>query len=214
MSKQDRQGVRKASDIEQKYGLGQFMYSQNRRNQDLSKGISNLGDSLSAMADEMAAFAKGIFDMVYPVGSIYISVNATNPQTLFGGSWTQLENRFLLGAGSDYSNGATGGADSVSYTPEGTNTGTAITKAQMPSHSHDTTVKIKIASASNTGSGSTYQVYPGKEDGTIYNTSNPVTVSSGETGSGKTHTHTFTGTKATIKTMPPYLVVYMWKRTA
>ena len=47
MSKQDRQGVRKASDIEQKYGLGQFMYDQNKKNQDLSKGISNLGDSFS-----------------------------------------------------------------------------------------------------------------------------------------------------------------------
>ena len=33
-------------------------------------------------------------------------------------------------------------------------------------------------------------------------------------GSGQGHTHEFSGTKATIKTMPPYLTVYVWKRTA
>lgn len=46
----------------------------------------------------------------YPVGAIYMSVNSTSPASIFGGSWTQLQNRFLLGAGSSYSNGATGGS--------------------------------------------------------------------------------------------------------
>ena len=30
---------------------------------------------------------KTIFDMVYPIGSIYMSVNSTNPKTIFGGEW-------------------------------------------------------------------------------------------------------------------------------
>lgn len=36
-----------------------------------------------------------LFDLVYPVGSVYMSTNSTSPQTLFGGSWTKIEGRFL-----------------------------------------------------------------------------------------------------------------------
>lgn len=54
------------------------------------------------------------FDDIYPVGSIYISTNSTNPSTLFGGTWVQIEDRFLLAAGSNYNAGSTGGsADAV-----------------------------------------------------------------------------------------------------
>ena len=42
---------------------------------------------------------KTLLDMVYPVGSIYLSVNAADPQTLFGGTWARLEDVFLLAAG-------------------------------------------------------------------------------------------------------------------
>lgn len=42
----------------------------------------------------------------YPVGSIYMSVNSTNPGELFGGTWEQIQGRFLLGQGSGYSAGA------------------------------------------------------------------------------------------------------------
>ena len=51
---------------------------------------------------------------VYPIGSIYMSVNPTDPSTLFGGSWEQIQDRFLLASGSSYGAGTTGGsADSV-----------------------------------------------------------------------------------------------------
>ena len=55
-------------------------------------------------------------DKVYPVGSIFISVNSTNPSTLFGGTWEQIQNRFLLACGSSYSNGSTGGSTNHSHT--------------------------------------------------------------------------------------------------
>ena len=65
---------------------------------------------------------------MYPVGSIYLSVNSTNPATLFGGTWVQLKDRFLLGAGSSYTNGSTGGAATVT-----------LQSSQIPAHNHKAT---------------------------------------------------------------------------
>lgn len=62
----------------------------------------------------------------YPVGSIYMSVNSTSPATLFGGSWTQIQDRFLISAGSTYKAGSTGGEAEH-----------ALTVSEMPSHSHN-----------------------------------------------------------------------------
>ena len=42
---------------------------------------------------------SSIVDAIYPVGSIYMSVNSANPATLFGGTWAQITGRFLLGTG-------------------------------------------------------------------------------------------------------------------
>lgn len=56
-----------------------------------------------------------IRDLIYPVGSIYLSVNNVNPSTLFGGTWEKIEDRVLLGSGTKYTLGNTGGnADNVS----------------------------------------------------------------------------------------------------
>ena len=72
-----------------------------------------------------AAGQKTVVDLMYPVGSVYISVNETNPSTLFGGTWERLKDRFLLASGGAYQNGATGG--------EATHT---LTVDEMPSHTH------------------------------------------------------------------------------
>ena len=47
---------------------------------------------------------------IYPVGSVYQSTGATSPASLFGGSWEQIQNMFLLGSGSR-GVGATGGEE-------------------------------------------------------------------------------------------------------
>lgn len=70
--------------------------------------------------------SDGIIDLIYPVGSIYMSVNSANPSTLFQGTtWEEVQGRFLLGHSSTYKAGATGG--------EATHT---LTTAEIPSHVH------------------------------------------------------------------------------
>lgn len=76
---------------------------------------------------ELEIHGKTIVNLIYPVGSIYLSVNATSPATLFGGSWTQLKDRFLLGAGSTYTAAATGGSSTHT-----------LSASEMPKHAHDT----------------------------------------------------------------------------
>lgn len=62
-----------------------------------------------------------ILQAVYPVGSIYITTSSVSPSVLFGfGTWEQIEDVFLLGAGSTYTAGGTGGEANVTLTQEQT----------------------------------------------------------------------------------------------
>ena len=56
---------------------------------------------------------KPLVDYIYPIGAVYISVTAVNPAVLFGGTWEQIEDTFLLSAGSTYTGGNTGGSATV-----------------------------------------------------------------------------------------------------
>lgn len=153
-----------------------------------------------------------LVDSIYPVGSIYMSVDSTSPGTLFGGTWSQLQNRFLLGAGSSYTAGNTGGASTVT-----------LTTSQIPSHTHTFT-----GSSATTSSDSHTHTVPntkGNNSGSATRAETWADASaSGRTltTSSDAHTHTVTAKGTNSSTggggshtnMPPYLVVYMWKRTA
>ena len=69
---------------------------------------------------------SGVLNLIYPVGSIYLSVNNVNPGSLFGGTWEQIKDRFLLASGDNYEAGVTGGE----VTHE-------LTVDEMPSHNHN-----------------------------------------------------------------------------
>lgn len=116
---------------------------------------------------------------VHPVGSIYISAEPTSPASLFGGTWEQLKDRFLLGAGSSYTAGKTGGAATVT-----------LTTSQIPEHNH--TVYSRSV---YTGSGNHIALCNESNSTGSYVT--------GSRGGGEAHNN-----------MPPYLVVYMWKRVS
>lgn len=68
---------------------------------------------------------KSLLDYLHPVGSIYQSTDATSPADLFGGTWEQVKDVFLLAAGDSHTAGSTGG--------EETHT---LTKAELPDHNH------------------------------------------------------------------------------
>jgi len=131
---------------------------------------------------------KTITDIIYPVGSIYLSVNSTDPSTIFGGTWEQIEDKFLLSAGTTYTAGATGG--------EATHT---LTTNEMPSHSHNVTWQDNCPPWVQAGGYG--QVTPTSTGNA--NKINLGGLSIGGTGGGQAHNN-----------MPPYLVVYVWKRTA
>lgn len=132
---------------------------------------------------ELAVNGKSILDMTYPVGSIYMSVNNTSPQTLFGGTWEQLKDRFLLGAGNAYAAGNTGG--------EATH---KLTVSEMPSHDHG--IKMNVSGYEG---GIAYTSHFGQGDPQQWDNYQGLI---GSTGGNNAHNN-----------MPPYLAVYMWKRT-
>lgn len=82
-----------------------------------------------------------IFDRAHPVGSYYWSSDSTNPSQLFGGTWEQVTDTFILAAGTTYPAGSSGG--------EATHT---LTSAEMPAHRHALDVRY------NDGSGSAYVI--------------------------------------------------------
>ena len=116
-----------------------------------------------------------------------------------------LEARFPIGydGGTSYALAATGGATADTPTLSGTNAGTALTEAQIPSHTHDTWGS-GWPTGTWTGGTGTSQSSVTQASGSLVSTSTLRTLA---TGSGSTHTHTWTGTSTAVDTVPPYLVV-------
>ncbi len=167
----------------------------------------------------LSALEAKVPDEIYPVGSIYIGVNNTNPGTLFGGTWVSFgTGRTLVGIDTSQTEfntiEKTGGNKTKSYTPAGTVGNTTLTVDQIPSHSHTASNNInkQFSTFNNdnvdTGSGVGFTTV------NRYYYAQPVSITIGSTGGGKSHTHSFTGTAANIDVVQPYITVYMWKRTA
>lgn len=176
--------------------------------------------SIRATREAIQAVATS---QIYPVGSVYISVYNTNPATMFGGTWTQLKDKFLVGAGDTFVNGSTGGASSRSYTPSGTVGGHKLTLGEMPSHKHGYYGQSFYNSEQGALPENDHFAQPTYSNtlGLASATKNTYFSGGQSTTEGdlsrldnSAHNHSFTGTQATIETLPPYLTVYMWVRTA
>lgn len=136
-----------------------------------------------------------LFDKIYPVGSIYMSVNNVNPGSLFGGTWSQIKDKFLLAKGDTYAtNGATGG--------ESTHT---LTVDEMPSHNH-----TQVAHSHSMGTDWSAGASGGYD--AFYHTSGRK-IAERSTQSAQPYINN-TGGGQSHNNMPPYLVVNVWKRIA
>lgn len=156
-----------------------------------------------------------IVDKIYPVGSIYMSVNNTNPSVLFGGTWAAISGFFLRGSSSAFVPKATGGQSNANYTPEGVVQKHTLTTPEMPSHSH----KAGQDSSYSTVNAAEVQLLDvamgtGETVNNYETTFNLKAVTTSSTGGGQGHDHGFSGKPAQIPTIPPYYVVNIWRRTA
>ena len=139
---------------------------------------------------------QSILDFIYPVGSIYLSYNHTNPGTLFGGTWERIENAFLWATDASGTIGQTGG--------EKTHT---LTVDEMPSHQH-TLIRPQWYSSDGTEPLST-------QHGTssIYGTTASTTKHFKATVQSNSGIQAVGGGGA-HNNMPPYIQVSVWRRTA
>lgn len=157
---------------------------------------------------------------IYPVGSIYMSVNSTNPSTYFGGTWVAWgSGRVPVGINTSDTNFAsaeqTGGVKTVTLTtsqiPSHTHTftGSSATTSSNGAHTHT----LNLNKTAWSGSSSSRVVV----DSTDY-----TALTNNKTSSNGAHTHTLTAKGSNANTggggshtnLQPYIVCYMWKRTA
>ena len=147
---------------------------------------------------------KSLLDILYPVGSIYTSMNATSPATLFGGTWTQIKDRFLY---CTTSSNRLGGSNNV-----------RLSTSHLPSHNH----RFDGYTSSNGNHTHTYAV--GCAESTTRTCCQRHTMmnngwcnrTSGQAGN---HNHRFSGTtantgsNASFSIMPQHITCYAWYRT-
>ena len=203
-------------------------YINNTLLTELESVESNLRGLIQANTTAIQNAESGLYDKIYPIGSTYISFNSTNPSVLFGGTWQQIKDKFLLSVGDSFHLGDTGGE--VSH---------KLTTSELPSHSH---TYSKSATTSGSTALTVNQIpshghavgYDVRKNGTTFADSNSLMLGAGGTvkaqsipttnaGGGQGHTHSISqsttntnsvGGNQAHNNMPPYLAVYMWKRTA
>ena len=183
---------------------------------DTSLSVAGVPADAKATGDAIAALSGGggsgggtaALEAVYPVGSIYMNVNATNPATLFGfGSWVRIQDRFLLAAGGTYAAGSTGGAASR-----------MIQAANVPEHNHAVWMDRNIVAG-----GVTYYE-PGVYKATGFDWTSSggrhvLSISTHDDSSALAFlvtepAYADSNDQQALETMPPYLTVYVWQRTA
>ncbi|EAX77545.1 hypothetical protein TVAG_264520 [Trichomonas vaginalis G3] len=167
--------------------------------------VNELEEKLYKKADktELQTLKTEILQTLYPIGSIYTSMNSTRPETVLGfGTWTQIVDRFLYCANSSKE---TGGSKTIS----GEN---------LPAHSH----YIDLSTSQAGWHKHRYWDWSGMIKGKGYDVKDNVKFAIdcywSNTEGGGNHTHRVTGyTQTTGQSkdyMPPYMTVYAWYRNA
>jgi hypothetical protein len=153
---------------------------------------------------------------IYPVGCIFTSTVSTSPATLFGfGTWVAFgAGRVLIGDGGGYSAGATGGsADAITVSHTHTFSTTSGSMSANASHQHGLIGSDDHYVADGGGARGGAASYP-------FSLGGSTNYGNYTTSQNLDHTHSVSGTTAsagssgTGANLQPYVVVYMWNRTA
>ena len=209
--------------------------------------LKDLLESLRLQVEDLknsrsSFFVQSALDKIYPIGSVYISLEEKNPSTFLGGNWSQISGRFLLGVDSTHRVGTLGGEEFHKLTTE-----------ELPAHTHAASTDAK---GKHTHTRGTMEIKATNKLGIDaipgYNTNNTCTgaftlsnpwtdnlsrllrikngparswrtleftASKGWTGATSEcpdHTHTVTvnntGSGQSHNNMPPYIAVYMYRR--
>lgn len=218
---------------------------------------------------------NNLWNVIYPIGALYLSILATSPEILFGGTWIQISDKFLLAGGPTYTPGTSGGtANHTHSSPSHTHAvashshSSAAHSHGVAAHSHSSAAHTHVVPAHNHTLVSGYALIRGNT-GYIYNRQKSVSpvwtetnknagawsassatngaatelggstdntslstdsTTPGNTGSTALTTDSTTpgntgsialttdattpGSTGSTSNLPPYLSVYVWKRTA
>lgn len=169
--------------------------------------------NLTVKTFKIGELEQNLLNLVYPVGSVYMSVGSSSPALLFGGTWEKIQDRFLLASGSTYAAGTTGGEPSH-----------ILTESEIPWHYHGFSGTTSD-NGNHSHTGNTLEL----RQTNSYNYSNdaarPIASSATHyglqiTNDAGSHQHTFSGNTVGVggstahNNMPPYLTVNVWKRIA
>lgn len=172
-----------------------------------AQNFNNIEDGVEEALNGLEALGTraALFNAIYPVGSIYMSVNNTNPSALFGGTWVAWgSGRVPVGVNTSDSSfntvEKTGGSATHTHTNPSTGS-TTLTVNQIPAHSHYMNTKGSVVV--NVGSSKTVPMLTLESNG----------FTTRSTGGGQSHNHTM-GNTGISSTLQPYITCYMWKRTA
>lgn len=172
--------------------------------------------------------SMGLLDFIYPIGSLYLSVGATSPANLFGGTWElTAKGKTLLGADQDtptptYAVNTSGGSLTHNHTYSHTHTVPGVSHNHGAGNAwgkwnhHDGymyfTEKASVTAYKPSGRAAI--------SGQTYNSSNQTdalelagNVNNATPGASTTNTQNNT-TTSNGGSLPPYLAVYIWQRTA
>ena len=159
-------------------------------------------------AGSLIVGGRTLLDLMYPVGSLYLSTAETDPGTTLGGTWQRIEDRFLLAAGQTYTAGATGGQAVQTLTeqhlPPHIHHLEGFTSVDSTTHDHG----VPNIAQGGSGSGAYAESWSGgsgsrelRSDAICINHDHTVDLDSQPTGGGQS-----------FDILPPYLAVYVWQR--
>lgn len=194
----------------------------------MSYQSKHTGTTIDNAITDMQSLQSIILNTVYPVGSLYTSFNSTSPANIVGGTWVQIQNCFLMAAGSSYAIGTSGGSATHTHTSAAhthTTAGHTLTEAEMPNHFHPGLYwqdpgNMSYVVTLNSGTYGYKLSWSGKGGSTTAGAGrNEVSMMTGRIGGGTSHNHgntgsTTPGATGASSSLPPYKTIYMWQRTA